>query len=257
MSPSAPGADALAEHDPRTLRRRPHRAHGAHVPRPAPPGDRTGRTGRGPAGPAGAPARAVRVLLCEDQELYRAGLRALLDGEDDLAVVGETDDARTAAGLAARLGAAVVVVRQGLVAGDGGLLEQLCRGDASVLVLAESDAPSDLARATGAGARGYLPRRSPGRRLVDGVRSLARAELVLAPAAGAGAGGTVLDRLTRRQRAVALLVAEGLANEEIAQRLSVSQATVKSHLTAVLRELDLRSRTQLAVLVSRERTSEP
>ena len=110
-----------------------------------------------------------------------------------------------------------------------------------------------------------LPRRSAGQSLVDAVRSLARQETALDPvmtsqlvrhltcdAEPAGAGGRAVDRLTERQRDVALLVAEGLSNGEIAGRLFLSPATVKSHLTAVMRRLDVRTRTQLAILLNRD-----
>ena len=136
----------------------------------------------------------------------------------------------------------------------------------AVLVLAEAETESEpeLVDILQAGVRGYLPRRSGAQRLVDGVRALARDEAALDPAATSHlvrhltAGPTprpalrALDRLTDRQRDVAALVAQGLSNEEIAGRLFLSLATVKSHLTASMRRLGVRSRTELAILVTRE-----
>jgi DNA-binding NarL/FixJ family response regulator len=210
----------------------------------------------------------VRVLLCEDHEVYRLGQRALLEGESDLVVVGEAEDVSSACSLSDQLGSHVVVVRQGMLESPGyEPLRELCRRGA-VLVLAESESELELVRALRAGARGYLSRRLGAARLLDAVRAVARDEPALEPAvarhlvryltdgpsslAGGGLARTPLEQLTDRQRAVALLVAEGLTNEEIAARLFVSQATVKSHLTAVMRRFDIHSRTLLAILVHRE-----
>ena len=138
---------------------------------------------------------------------------------------------------------------------------------AAVLVLAESESELELTRALRAGARGYLSRRLTALQLVEGIRALARNEPAFdtiltrhlmrylteePPKTDArGSRGSPLDRLTERQRAVAVLVAEGLSNSEIASRLYVSQGTVKSHLATVMRRLNIRSRTQLAILLNR------
>ncbi len=138
--------------------------------------------------------------------------------------------------------------------------------DRAVLILAETESELDLAEALRAGARGYLSRWVAAPRLVDGIRALSKNELVLDPAFArhlvqfltAGPTNppaipvhpTALTRLTERQRAVALLVAEGMTNGEIAARLFVSEATVKSHITSALRRLGIRSRTQLAIFVN-------
>jgi DNA-binding NarL/FixJ family response regulator len=136
-------------------------------------------------------------------------------------------------------------------------------------VLAEpgDGAESELVEVLQAGVRGYLPRRSAAQRLVDGVRALARHEPALdstatselvryltCPTAREDTAMGILDRLTDRQREVAELVAQGLSNEEIAGRLFLSLATVKSHLTASMRRLEVRTRTQLAILVNRDHT---
>ncbi|WP_448626079.1 LuxR C-terminal-related transcriptional regulator [Geodermatophilus sp. URMC 64] len=209
------------------------------------------------------------MLLCEDQEVFRLGLRVVLEAEPDMAVVAETAHLPGAVAAADGMGTHVVVVRQGLV-GEATLplLRDLCRRGTAVLVLAETgeEAETELVEVLQAGVRGYLPRRSAAQRLVDGVRALARHEAALdtaatdqlvhyltAPTAPSDCR-RVLDRLTERQREVAELVAQGLSNEEIAGRLFLSLATVKSHLTAVMRRLDVRTRTQLAILVNRDRS---
>jgi len=214
------------------------------------------------------PRSLVRVLLCEDQEVFRLGLRVVLEAEPDMAVVAETAHLPAAVSAADGVGTQVVVVRQGLVGGATlPLLRELCRGGTAVLVLAEpgEDAGSELVDVLQAGVRGFLPRRSAAQRLVDGVRSLAKNEAALdaaatdqlvhyltSPAERRGSGRRTLDRLTDRQREVAELVAQGLSNDEIAARLFLSLATVKSHLTASMRRLEVRTRTQLAILVSRD-----
>jgi DNA-binding NarL/FixJ family response regulator len=214
------------------------------------------------------PTSLVRVLLCEDQEVFRLGLRVVLEAEPDMAVVAETAHLPAAVSAAGGVGTQVVVVRQGLL-GDATLplLRDLCRGGTAVLVLAEpgAEAGSELVDVLQAGVRGFLPRRSAAQRLVDGVRSLAKNESALDPAATnqlvhylaspAGRGGSgkrALDQLTERQRDVAELVAQGLSNEEIAAELFLSLATIKSHLTASMRRLGVRTRTQLAILVNRD-----
>ncbi|OMQ16269.1 helix-turn-helix transcriptional regulator [Modestobacter sp. VKM Ac-2676] len=214
------------------------------------------------------PRPLVQVLLCEDQEVFRLGLRAVFEAQPDIAVVAETADPREVMAVADGPGTCVVVVRQGLLDSDTlPLLRDLCRRGVGVLVLAEAGGGSrtELLDVLHCGVRGFLPRRAAAQRLVEAVRSLARQEPVLDEAVtsqlvrhltGEVQRPTVvvqaLDRLTERQREVAALVAQGLSNEEIAGRLFLSSATVKSHLTAVMRRLDVRTRTQLAILVNRE-----
>lgn len=216
--------------------------------------------------PAARAAQNVRVLLCEDHEISRVGLRVLIDLEPDLSVVGEVADVRAACSLAEEVGAQVVIVRQGLLEQTPtASLGELCGGDRAVMILAGTEAEFDLVGMMRAGVRGCLPHSVAAPRLIDGIRALSQDELVLdrlfaphlvqflstVPAASeAQPGSTPLTRLTERQRTVALLVAEGMTNGEIAARLFVSHATVKSHVTVVLRRLGVRSRTELAIAVN-------
>ncbi|MGY1729255.1 LuxR C-terminal-related transcriptional regulator [Geodermatophilus sp. SYSU D01062] len=213
------------------------------------------------------PSSLVRVLLCEDREVFRLGLREVLEAEPDMAVVAETHHLPGALAAVDDVPTQVVVARQGLVQGATlPLLRELCRRGTAVLVLAEPrEAGPELVHVLRAGVRGYLPRCSAAARLVEAVRALARHEPAIDssatsqlvryltdPTPPAEAPDRALDRLTDRQREVAELVAQGLSNEEIARRLFLSLATVKSHLTASMRRLGLRSRTQLAILVNRD-----
>ncbi|MCZ2827238.1 response regulator transcription factor [Modestobacter sp. VKM Ac-2986] len=210
----------------------------------------------------------MRVVLCEDQEVFRLGLRVVLEAQPDMAVVAETSRFTEALSVIDGPGVQVVVVGQGLVGCSSlPVLRDLCRRGTAVLMLADAGHAPDagLMDLLQAGVRGYLPRRSAAPRLVEAVRALARQETALDPAVAsqlvryltgdvvpADAEDRALDRLTERQRDVAALVAEGLSNEEIASRLFLSLATVKSHLTAVMRRLDVRTRTQLAILLNRD-----
>lgn len=210
----------------------------------------------------------VQVLLREDHQIYLAGLRTLLESEPGFVVVGELDSLASAATLGdGELAAVVIVVRQGLLVGpELEALTDLSARGAAVLVLAESDSERELRQALRAGARGYLSRRMTAWQLLDGIRALAHDEPAFDATTAAhllryltdGAAAmedpapvTPLEKLTTRQRAVALLVADGLTNDEVARELHVSQTTVKSHLASVMRRLEVRSRTQLAVLVNR------
>lgn len=215
----------------------------------------------------------ARVLLCEDHQIYLAGLRTLLDNDPTVLVAGEVDNVEAACSLAERHTSPVVVVRQGLLdSPEYEPLRRLSSMGAVVLVLAESESELELVRALRAGASGYLSRRLTAGQLLDGVRALVRKEPAFditvtrhlvryltedrEERPSQRRGCSPLDQLTSRQRAVAELVAEGMTNSEIAARLFVSQGTVKSHLATVMRRLDIRSRTQLAILLNRK-TDQP
>jgi DNA-binding NarL/FixJ family response regulator len=204
----------------------------------------------------------IRVLICDDHEVLRHGLRAVLLRAPDLVVAAEAASAADALSLAARFRPDVTVVGLGAW---GPVVQELVQAltgmGIRVVLLGESDAGSDLVDALQAGAGGYVHTTVSPQRLVDGVRAVAQGETVL-DAAATGELLHLLDDaprqagderssstgvLTTRQLAVSRLVAEGLTNAEIAERLVVSRATVKGHITVALRRLGLRDRTQLAI----------
>jgi DNA-binding NarL/FixJ family response regulator len=217
----------------------------------------------GGAGPEkGTP---VRILICDDHEVLRHGLRTVLRRAPELVVVAETGDADEAVALADSLRPDVTLVGLG---GEGplveGLVEALTALGVRVVLLGEAGAGSGVVDALRAGARGFVDTTASPERLVEGVRAVAHGEIVL----DAAVTGELLHRLdgghqrendaqlfatslTARQQAVSDLVAEGLTNAEIAERLNVSRATVKGHITVALRRLGLRDRTQLAIHVHR------
>jgi DNA-binding NarL/FixJ family response regulator len=208
----------------------------------------------------------VQVLICDDCEVLRHGLRAVLRSAPDFVVVGEAADAAGALARATAVGPDVALVGLG---GRGRAVHDLVRSltglGVRVVLLGEAGAGSDLVDALQAGARGYVHTTVSPQRLVEGVRAVAQGETVL----DATVTGELLHRLdgarrptaeeqppfhsplTARQHAVSGLVAEGLSNAEIAARLQVSRATVKGHITVALRRLGLRDRTQLAIHVHR------
>jgi DNA-binding NarL/FixJ family response regulator len=205
----------------------------------------------------------VRVLIADDQDLVRAGLRMLIDAEEDLEVVGEAVDGEQALREAARLAPDLVLmdIRMPRLDGLAATRRLLSAGDGAprVLVLTTFDRNEYVYEALRAGASGFLLKDMPGSQLVAGLRSVAAGDALLAPAitrrmieefavvqhAPVPAG---YEDLTERERETFLLVARGLSNAEIAAELVVSDATVKTHVAKVLFKLGLRDRVQAVVL---------
>ncbi len=205
----------------------------------------------------------TRVALADDQELVRSGLRGLLEARG-LDVVGEAGDGRAAVALAHELQPDVLVmdIRMPVLDGISATRELTSSGSATrVLVLTTYDLDRYVYDALRAGAAGFLLKASPPDRLAEAVRVVAAGEALLAPSLTRrliaahisrpppldGAPAALAD-LTEREREVLTLVARGLTNDEIAARLVVSPATVKTHVNRVLSKRQLRSRAQAVVL---------
>ena len=205
----------------------------------------------------------TRVALADDQELVRSGLRGLLEARG-LDVVGEAGDGRAAVALAHELQPDVLVmdIRMPVLDGISATRELTSSGSATrVLVLTTYDLDRYVYDALRAGAAGFLLKASPPDRLAEAVRVVAAGEALLAPSLTRrliaahisrpppldGAPAALAD-LTEREREVLSLVARGLTNDEIAARLVVSPATVKTHVNRVLSKRQLRSRAQAVVL---------
>jgi DNA-binding NarL/FixJ family response regulator len=220
-------------------------------------------TGDGRARRAGDTASGVRVLLADDQELVRAGFAMILEARDDIAVVGEAADGQEAVELAATTDPDVVLMDVRMPRLDG--IEATRRivdsgSRARVVMLTTFDLDEPVFAALRAGASGFLLKDIRPAELAEAVRVVARGEALLAPtvtrrlldrfAAGLPAEPSQsarLDVLTAREAEVLTLVARALTNAEIGERLFLTQATVKTHVSAILMKLGLRDRVQAAV----------
>jgi DNA-binding NarL/FixJ family response regulator len=208
----------------------------------------------------------VRVLLVDDHEVVRRGLRDLLDGERDIDVVAEAGSVAEAMAMANGAKPEVAVVDIRLPDGNGVTLCRRLRAELGVrcLVLTAFDDDQTLVDAIEAGASGYLLKQVRGQDLVTAVREVSAGRSLLDPVTTA----RVLERirrgpepdetaaLTERERRVLELVGEGLSNREIAERLFLAEKTVKNYVTAVLAKLGMQRRTQAVAFVAR-RTKSP
>jgi len=197
---------------------------------------------------SGLPA-AVRVLVADDHPVVREGLRAMLDAEPDLVVVGEAGNGEEAVRLAAELRPDVVLMDLRMPGTDGVAATGriTAAGDARVLVVTTYDTDADILRAVEAGATGYLLKDTPRRELAEAVRSAARGETVLAPPVARVLVSRVrlpaAEAPTRRELEVLAEVARGLSNAEVGRALHISEATVKTHLVRVFEKLGVSDRT--------------
>jgi DNA-binding NarL/FixJ family response regulator len=192
----------------------------------------------------------IRVVIADDHPVVRAGVRALLEGEADIEVVGEASTPDAAVALAAELSPELVLMD--LQFGDraaGAEATRRVRALAAppyVLVLTNYDTDGDILGAVEAGASGYLLKDAPPHELLAGVRAAAAGQSALAPAIA----GRLLARLreprvslSAREIEVLRLVARGASNADVAARLHITDATVKSHLAHVFSKLGVSSRT--------------
>jgi DNA-binding NarL/FixJ family response regulator len=205
----------------------------------------------------------IRVVLVDDQALVRAGFRMVLDFSGDMSVVGEAGDGAEALRLLRTVEADVVVMDVRMPVMDGvAATRQICAAGPTprVLVLTTFDTEPDAFAALQAGASGFLLKNVPPEELLAAIRVIARGDSVVAPRitrklldkfAGRlfeAADEAVVTGLTDREQEVLLLVAQGLSNAEIAERLVVAEATVKTHVGRILAKLGLRDRVQAVVL---------
>jgi DNA-binding NarL/FixJ family response regulator len=202
----------------------------------------------------------IRVLLVDDQPLIRAGLRMLCDAEADLTVVGEADNGRDAVRLADRLAPDVIVMDLRMpgvdgITATGRILAE--RPGARILVLTTFGDDDHLYPALTAGACGFLLKDAPPAELLDGIRRAAAGDSpfsqdvlrrLVRRAVDARVGEPKhVPGLTARERDVLDLVAEGLSNTEIADRLHIGVTTVKTHITSLMAKTDSPNRVRLAL----------
>ena len=209
----------------------------------------------------------IRVLIVDDHPVVRRGLRVLLEVQDGIEVVGEAGDGPAALAQAAELAPDVILIDLKLPGLDGhAVLAELKaaaspgqQSSARVLVLTSATEPASASLAVRSGASGVLYKDVDPDALVRAIRSVHDGHLLLAPEAagslvrqgnsGGAAGG--IDSLTGREREVLAEIAKGRSNREIARALTVSEKTVKAHVSAVLAKLGVQDRTQAALLAVR------
>jgi DNA-binding NarL/FixJ family response regulator len=208
---------------------------------------------------------SIRLLLVDDQELVRTGFRLFLETQEDLEVVGEAGDGAEALERARELRPDVILMDIRMPQMDG--VEATARLTSAgieppprVLVLTTFDLDEYVFGALRAGAAGFLLKDAPREQLLEAIRVVHDGEALLSPSITRRLiedfatrtdplepPTAVLERLTPREREVLVLVARGLSNSEIAERLVVTQATVKSHFGSILTKLALRDRVQAVV----------
>ena len=210
---------------------------------------------------------STRILLVDDQPLLRTGFRMILSAEPDFAVVGEAGDGASAVEIARRLKPDVVLMDIRMPGMDGiqatralagpGVVEPL-----KVLILTTFGLDEYVVESLRAGASGFLLKDAPAEDLVEAIRIVAAGDALLAPSVTRRLLDRIasklppahenvipaLSELTEREMEVLKLVARGLSNAEIAEKLVVSETTVKTHVSRILGKLDLRDRVQVVVL---------
>jgi DNA-binding NarL/FixJ family response regulator len=207
----------------------------------------------------------IRLLIVDDQELVRTGFRLFLETQDDLEVVGEAGGGTEAIERAKELRPDVVLMDIRMPGMDGvEATTQLTAADIEppprVLILTTFDLDEYVFGALRAGAAGFLLKDAPRERLLEAIRVVHGGEALLSPSVTRRLiedfaarsdplepPAALLEQVTRREREVLVLVARGLSNSEIADRLVVTEATVKSHVGSILMKLDLRDRVQAVV----------
>ena len=210
---------------------------------------------------------STRILLVDDQPLLRTGFRMILSAEPDFAVVGEAGDGASAVEIARRLKPDVVLMDIRMPGMDGIQATRALAGPGvvepmKVLILTTFGLDEYVVESLRAGASGFLLKDAPAEDLVEAIRIVAAGDALLAPSVTRRLLDRVasklppahenvipaLSELTEREMEVLKLVARGLSNAEIAEKLVVSETTVKTHVSRILGKLDLRDRVQVVIL---------
>jgi len=203
-------------------------------------------------------ASVIRVLVVDDHPVVRRGVTELLASVPDVEVVGATGDGAAGVALAETLDPDVVLMDIEMPGVDGVAATQRIGSVAprtAVVILTTFADRARITRALDAGAAGYLLKDAEPSELIEGIRAAAAGSTPISPRVASRLAERSDDpipaSLTPREREVLALVAEGLANKQIARRLGIAEKTVKAHLTSVFAALDVTDRTQAALWVAR------
>jgi RNA polymerase sigma factor (sigma-70 family) len=213
----------------------------------------------------------IRILLVDDDDLMRAGLRAVLSSDDELEIVGEVSGGRGAVGAVRETRPHVVLmdIRMPDLDGIAATREVLsAMPDAKVVMLTTFEDDDYLFGALAAGASGFLLKRTRPEDLIAAIRTVAEGDALLSPSVTRRvidraatqprlASTDALERLTPREREVLELIARGLSNAEIAETLVVEETTVKTHVKRLLAKLGLRDRVQAVIFAYEHGVAEP
>ncbi len=202
---------------------------------------------------------SIRILLADDHTILRNGIRALLEDEPGMSVVGEAEDGRAAVGLACQLKPDVLIMDIAMPLLNGleasRQIKQQCP-DVKVLILTMHDNEEYIRQVLEAGAMGYILKDAAARELISAIRTVYRGEAVLSPAVtrlviedylrwGGVRPQEEANGLSPREREVLQLIAEGYTNKQIAEILSISVKTVQAHRNNLMQKLDLHDRGEL------------
>ncbi len=221
---------------------------------------------------APVPVTKVRVLVAEDHAVVREGIRMILDAQPDVEVIGEARDGEEAVRLAHTLRPDVVIMDISMPKMNGVQATQELKRhhpEMQVLILTMHEEESYVFQLLRLGAAGYVLKRAAATDLVEAVRAASRGEAFLYPAVArsvvqdyldrmrAGEGGGRYDGLTDREREILVLIAEGLTNSQIADRLFISVKTVQTHRAHIMEKLDLHDRSLLVRYAVRKGLIQP
>lgn len=205
--------------------------------------------------------KPIRILLAEDQTLMRQGLKTILEMESDFRVVNEAEDGKAAVKLALQARPDIILMDVQMPRKNGvDATREICRAwpGAKVIILTTFNRDDYVYEGVRAGAMGYLLKDSPAEVLFQTIRTVHAGEAFIQPEIASRAlratlhpGEEGIEPLSEREREILILLAQGVPNKEIADKLSIAEGTVKNHVSNILEKLQVQNRTQAANLARR------